>query len=202
MVADLDERPVTRVQISNDFYMAKFEVTQGQWEAMMGENPSLNVSCGADCPVEQVGWWDAQDFLERLNEAEGVEGKYRLPTEAEWEYAARAGTSGDLYDDLDSIAWHTNNSGGKTQPVGQKEPNAFGLHDMIGNTWEWVHDWKGAYPGGTVADPTGPRYGKRRVVRGTGFTSIPKNCRVSSRLDFDSSWRDEAVGFRVVMTAQ
>lgn len=201
-VNDLDERPVTQVKISNDFYMARFEVTQGQWQTIMGENPSFNVSCGSDCPVEQVSWWDVQEFLERLNEAEGVEDGYRLPTEAEWEYAARAGKSKDLYGDLNSIAWHSDNSEGRTQPIGQKEPNAFGLYDMIGNTWEWVHDWKGTYPGGAVTDPTGPRTGQRRVVRGPGFTSLPKNCRVSSRLDYEPSWRDEALGFRVARTAE
>ena len=201
-VNDLDERPVTQVKISNDFHMARFEVTQGQWQAIMGDNPSLNVSCGPECPVESVSWWDVQEFLARLNEAEGVEDSYRLPTEAEWEYAARAGKSEDLYGALNSIAWHSDNSGGKTQPIGQKEPNAFGLHDMIGNTWEWVHDWKGTYPGGTVTDPTGPRTGQRRVVRGPGFTSWPKNCRVSSRLDFEPSWRYEALGFRVVRMAE
>ena len=201
-VNDLDERPVTQVRISDDFYLAKFEVTQGQWEAIMGENPSGDVSCGPDCPVDQVSWWDAQEFLERLNEAEGVEGRYRLPTEAEWEYAARAGTSGDLYGDLDSIAWYDGNSEGTTQPVGQKEANAFGLYGMIGNAWEWVHDWKGPYAGGTVTDPTGPRTGKRRVARGPGFTCIPKNCRVSSRLDWHSAWRDDGLGFRLARTAE
>lgn len=200
-IADLDERPVTQVQISSDFYLARFEVTQGQWEAIMGENPSGNASCGPDCPVEQVSWRDTQGFLERLNEAEGVEGRYRLPTEAEWEYAARAGTSGDLYGDIASIAWYDGNSQGRTQTVGQKEPNAFGLFDMIGNAWEWVHDWKGPYLGGSVTDPTGPTTGERRVARGPGFTCIPKNCRVSSRLDWDPAWRDEALGFRVARTA-
>ena len=201
-VNDLDERPVTQVRISSDFYLARFEVTQGQWETIMGENPSRNASSGPDCPVEQVSWRDTQEFLERLNEAEGMEGRYRLPTEAEWEYAARAGTSGDLYGDLTSIAWYDGNSQGRTQTVGQKKPNAFGLFDMIGNAWEWVHDWKGPYLGGSVTDPTGPRTGERRVARGPGFTCIPKNCRVSSRLDWDPTWRDEALGFRVAQTAE
>lgn len=202
-IADLDERPVTQVRISSDFFMSKHEVTQRQWEAIMGDNPSRNNSCGPDCPVEQVSWWDVQEFLARLNAAEDIENRYRLPTEAEWEYAARAGTTGDLYGNLDLIAWHSDNSEGQTNPVGQKHPNAFGLYDMIGNTWEWVADRKGDYPGGNVTDPTGPKrssHGTRRVARGPGISSAPKNCRVSSRLDFDSNYRTDYLGFRIVRT--
>ena len=121
----------------------------------MGSNPSFFDECG-DCPVERVSWDDVQEFIGRLNALEG-EVRYRLPTEAEWEYAARAGTSGDRYGgDLDAIAWYRENSEGRTHPVGQKAPNAFGLHDMLGNVFEWVQDWYGAYPGGSVTDPRGP----------------------------------------------
>ena len=115
-----DERPVTRVRISRAFYLGKHEVTQGQWEAVMGSNQSHFSDCGADCPVEAVVWSDAQEFVQKLNEMEGVT-HYRLPTEAEWEYAARAGTTGDRYStDLDSIAWYAGNSDGTTHPVGEK----------------------------------------------------------------------------------
>ena len=195
-----DERPVTQVRISSDFYLGKFEVTQGQWEAVMGNRPSENESCGSDCPVEQVSWYQVQEFLQKLNEEDGGD-RYRLPTEAEWEYAARAGTSGDLYGELDLIAWHNGNSGGRTHPIGQKEPNAFGLYDMIGNVWEWVQDRKGEYPGGTVTDPTGPDTGLRRVNRGVGWDGSARNARVSSRHDFEPSFHHDSLGFRVAWTA-
>ena len=158
------EQPVTRVRISRAFYMGKHEVTQGQWEAVMGSKPSqqLFAGCGADCPVDSVSWYDVQEFVQKLNEEEG-EARYRLPTEAEWEYAARAGTTGDRYSsDLDSIAWYSANSGGRTHPVGRKQANGYGLYDMLGNVVEWVQDWFGAYPGGSVTDPAGPSTGSER----------------------------------------
>ena len=169
------EQPVTQVRISRSFDLGKYEVTQGQWAAVMGSNPSHFKECGLDCPVEEVSWEDAQEFIRRLNAMDGA-GTYRLPTEAEWEYAARAGTTGDRYGNLDAIAWHDGNSGGDPHPVGQKAPNAFGLHDMLGNVWEWVGDWYGGYPGGTVTDRSpgsrvrlgpggsGRRLGQRRQV--------------------------------------
>ena len=160
-----DEQPLTRVQISRGFHLGKHEVTQAEWEAVMGSNPSFFDECG-DCPVEWVSWDDVQEFIGRLNALEG-EVRYRLPTEAEWEYAARAGTSGDRYGgDLDAIAWYTENSESRTHPVGQKVPNAFGLHDMLGNVYEWVQDWYGAYPGGSVTDPQGPTAGSAPVGSG------------------------------------
>ena len=174
--ADPEEQPVTRVRISTGFYLGKHEVTQGQWEAVMGSNPSRASYCGADCPVERVSWLDAQRFVRKLNEMEGVT-HYRLPTEAEWEYAARAGTTGDRYStDLNSIAWHEGNSNRNPHPVGEKRANAFGLHDMLGNVFEWVHDWGGPYLGGNVTDPTGPSTGSDRVLRGGGWNSIAWRC--------------------------
>ena len=154
-----DEKPATRVRIRQSFWLGKHEVRQAQWETFMGEHPSHFDGCGPDCPVKDVSWHDAQRFVERLNFlslAYGDGGEYRLPTEAEWEYAARAGTSRDRYsDDLEAIAWYDENSGGRTHLVGQKVPNVWGLRDMLGNVFEMVQDWKGDYPGGTVTDPQG-----------------------------------------------
>jgi formylglycine-generating enzyme required for sulfatase activity len=144
---DSDEKPVHRVRISKNFYLGKYEVTQAQWHAVMGDNPSRFK--GDTLPVEQVSWEDAQKFIERLNAQEGGT-KYRLPTEVEWEYAARAGTTtaysfGDNPRPLGEYAWFSENFGNTTHPVGQKQPNPWGLYDMHGNVWEWVQDWYGPY---------------------------------------------------------
>ena len=162
------EQPVTRVRISRAFELGKHEVTQADWEAVMGSNPSHFDKCGGDCPVEGVSWDDVQEFIGRLNALEG-EVRYRLPTEAEWEYAARAGTSGDRYaGDLDAIAWCGEGVDSNTHPVGQKVPNAFEMHDMLGNVYEWVQDWYGGYPGDSATDPRGSASGSYRVFRGGG----------------------------------
>ena len=196
--AGSDERPVTQVRISQAFWIGRHEVTQGQWEAVMGSNPSRFSDCGTDCPVESVSGTDVQAFIARLNEREGGS-RYRLPTEAEWEYAARAGTSGDRYsEDLDAIAWHWGNSGGRTRPVGRKTPNAWSLHDMLGNVAEWVQDWYGDYPGGEVTDPTGPRTGSFRVNRGCTWSSRQVwSCRVPDRGRTPGD-RNAVIGFRLL----
>ena len=142
-----DEKPQHRVTISRPFYLGKYEVTQAQWEAVMGNNPSR--FDGRNNPVEQVSWEDVRVFIARLNAHEGHT-RYRLPTEAEWEYAARAGSTsaysfGDDAARLGQYAWYGDNSGKTTHPVGQKLPNAWGLHDMHGNVWEWVQGWYGDY---------------------------------------------------------
>ena len=156
---------MTRVRISRGFWLGKHEVTQSEWQAITGTNPSYFSGCGK-CPVESVSWNDVQNYIRKLNARAG-RGRYRLPTEAEWEYAARAGTSGDRYQsNLDGIAWYSGNRGKRTQPVGRKAPNGFGLHDMLGNVWEWVQDWYSDYPGGLVVDPRGPGSGSDRVSRG------------------------------------
>ena len=194
-----DEQPVTRVRISRGFYLGKYEVTQAEWEAVTGSNPSLLDECGPDCPVEQVSWDDVQEFIGRLNAAVGEE-RYRLPTEAEWEYAARAGTTGDRYGNLDAIAWYLDNSGGPTHPVGQKAPNAWGLHDMLGNVWEWTQDWYGDYPGGEVTDPQGPTSGSLRVSRGGSWSDIAWGCRASTRYYYSPGDRYLTLGFRLLRT--
>ena len=195
--ADADETPLTRVQISQAFELSTHEVTQGQWEAAMGRNPSAQSLCGTDCPVEAVSWHDVQDFIARLNMAEDGY-TYRLPTEAEWEYAARAGTTEDRDGPIDTIAWHSGNSTNSAHPVASKEPNRFGLFDMLGNVWEWVQDWYGEYPGGNVTNPTGPDSGSLRVVRGGGWNSATRYCRTPNRGYFDPSNRSNSIGFRLV----
>jgi formylglycine-generating enzyme required for sulfatase activity len=160
------EKPVHRVSITRPFYMGKYEVTQGQWQAVMGNNTSYFKN-GENCPVEQVSWDAAQHFLAKLNESnDGFH--YRLPGEAEWEYASRAGTIGDYAGDLDSMAWYDKNSGNRTHPVGTKKPNAWGLYDMHGNVWEWCQDWydENYYRNSASSEPQGPSNGQYRVLRG------------------------------------
>ncbi|MDR2301742.1 MAG: formylglycine-generating enzyme family protein [Deltaproteobacteria bacterium] len=180
-----DETPQHRVTISKPFYLGKYEVTQAQWTAVMGNNPS-NFK-GRSNPVEQVSWHDAQEFIKRLNAKEG-HNRYRLPTEAKWEYAARAGSTGaysfgDDADDLGRYAWYEGNSGQKPHPVGQKEPNAWGLYDMPGNVWKWVRDWYGEryYSNSPGSDPTGPSSGSGRVTRGGAWNYTAWACRCASR---------------------
>ena len=204
-----NEQPVTRVRISRGFYLGKHEVTQSQWQAVMGNNPSYFENCGR-CPVEKVSWEDVQVFMGRLNARSGGE-RYRLPTEAEWEYAARAGTTTDTYAGnvtepsgsdpvVNGVAWYNENSGDRTHPVGQKAPNGFGLYDMLGNVDEWVGDWYGDYPGGTVTDPAGPGSGSVRVIRGASWDRIARVCRSALRIRFPSGLRSVALGFRLLRT--
>ena len=194
------EQPVTQVRISRGFWLGKHEVTQAEWQGVMGSNPSHFDECGARCPVKQISWNDAQEFIGSLNGRAGGN-RYRLPTEAEWEYAARAGTTGDRYaGNLDGIAWCAENSGGRTQPVGGKAANAFGLHDMLGNMYEWVQDWHGDYPGGTVTDPQGPASGSNRVRRGGSWFSYVSDCRSSTRFSGTPGYRNFNLGFRLLRT--
>ncbi|MCY4498425.1 MAG: formylglycine-generating enzyme family protein [Rhodospirillaceae bacterium] len=161
-----DENPRVNVTITKPFYIGKYEVTQAEWVSVMGENPSFFNKCGEECPVENVSWDDAAVFIEKLND--GLETPlYRFPTEAEWEYAARGGLKGQAqYGKINDIAWTRKNAGNKTHPVGQKEPNGFGLHDTLGNVAEWVQDWYARYPSKNLIDPVGPLEGKFRVRRG------------------------------------
>ena len=197
---DFDERQ-HEVRISRGFWIGRYEVTQGEWEAVMGANPSGFDECGARCPVERVSWFDVQDFIGRLNERETGRGyRYRLPTEAEWEYAARAGTTGARYGELEEIAWYWGNSGGRTHPVGEKRANAWGLHDVLGNVQEWTADWYGGYPLSLVTDPQGPGTGSYRVLRGGSCQYAARNVRSALR-NFDSpGGRNITFGLRLVRT--
>jgi formylglycine-generating enzyme required for sulfatase activity len=208
------EKPAHEVTLTTPFYMGKYEVTQEQYAQVMGTNPSQFK--GADLPVETVSWDDAQEFCKavahfaRLREGDPGQqqfGKmlYRLPTEAEWEFACRAGTTttyytGDAEADLGRAAWYSANSGGKTHPVGQKEPNAFGLFDMHGNVWEWCQDyWQDQYEPEAAVDPQGPPQGQRRVLRGGCWFYGPADCRSARRLGYCPGYRYPLYGFRVVV---
>jgi formylglycine-generating enzyme required for sulfatase activity len=197
---DEDERQ-HQVTISQPFYMQTTEVTQGQWQKVMGNNPSYFKKCGQDCPVEQVSWEDAQEFIKKLNKMEKTD-KYRLPTEAEWEYASRADSKerwsfGDDEAKLEEYAWYSKNSQDKTHPVGQRKPNAWGLYDMHGNVLEWCQDRYGDYPAGPVTDPTGSASGERRVLRGGSWDSDARYTRSANRDDVNPDYRHLDIGFRV-----
>lgn len=195
------ERPVHDVCVS-DFFIAKHEVTQGQWRKIMDNNPARFSRCGDDCPIEQVSWRDAQEFIHRLNSLSGK--KYRLPTEAEWEYACTSGGKEQTYcggNDLDAVAWYEKNSGGGTHSVGQKKPNNLGIYDMSGNVWEWVQDYWGDYPGIRRQDPTGPKWSTNSVRRGGSWQYGPGQARAAWR---SSGYTDDHaldIGFRLVLPA-
>ena len=196
-----DEKPMRQVTISQPFYLGKYQVTQAQWEAVMGNNPS-DLQGDANLPVEYILWQDAQDFIKKLNDRAGSD-IYRLPTEAEWEYAARAGTTtaysfGDDPGLLDQHGWHTGNSDGKTHPVGQLKPNPWGLYDMHGNVWEWVADWVETYPSALQTDPRGPQNGVYRVARGGSVFSSPEALRSAIRDGVEPERRFADLGFRCV----
>ena len=165
-----------KVRLSKGFWMEKYEVTQEEWEVVMGANPSHFKDRGPRCPVDSVSWFDADGFIQGLNERESRKGcRYRLPTEAEWEYAARAGTTGARYGELDEVAWHQGNRGEGTHPVGEKRANAWGLHDILGNVTEWTADWQGWYPTGSVTDLEGPST-PGGGLRGGSWKGVRQNC--------------------------
>lgn len=201
---DDDERPIHEVTITKPFYISKHEVTQEQWMSVMGGNPSINQECGGDCPVENVSWHDAQEFIRKLN-LEQPEPLYRLPTEAEWEYAARAGetstTYGGIFTPLSEIAWYEDNSDGQIHKVGQREANEFGLHDMLGNVQEWTQDWYGEYSSGSVSNPSGPDSGSERVHRGGSWRLSPFYSRLPYRYGREPGDRRPDIGVRLVRTA-
>ncbi|MCX5677397.1 MAG: formylglycine-generating enzyme family protein [Planctomycetota bacterium] len=195
-----DESPQHEAAITKAFYMGVTEVTQAQYEAVMGTNPSD--SKGPTNPVERVSWNDAADFCRKLSEKTGK--TVRLPTEAEWEYACRAGSKnrfsfGDSDDCMADYAWYHVNSDRKTQPVGRKKPNAWGLYDMHGNVWEWCADWDGPYPARSVTDPKGPASAPSRVLRGGSWNDVPNDCRAACRNSSYPAIRTNNFGFRVVV---
>jgi formylglycine-generating enzyme required for sulfatase activity len=178
-----DEGPQMRVTISKPFWLGATEVTQKQWTTVMGANPSkFN---GGDLPVEQVSWNEAVEFCRKLNEraSQALPAGYAfmLPTEAQWEYACRAGTTSDKRDEVDAMAWYGQQNGLGTHPVGTKRANAWGLYDMLGNVWEWCRDWKATYPGGSVRDYAGPSTGNVRVMRGGRWGDQVQSCRSAHR---------------------
>jgi formylglycine-generating enzyme required for sulfatase activity len=193
-----DEGPIHDVTLSKGFYLQTTEVTQAQWQAVMGTNPSEFK--GPDWPVDMVPWFDAQEFLRKLNARE-KDTRYRLPTEAEWEYACRAGgQEPDGAPNLGEVAWWAGNSGREVHPVGQKKPNAWGLYDMRGNVWEWVQDRYGDYSAGRQVDPHGPASGTYRVLRGgSWWRARAKNFRCAYR-NYDSEAARGDKGFRCART--
>jgi formylglycine-generating enzyme required for sulfatase activity len=194
-----DEKPVHRVRLSQPFEMGKYEVTQAVWEALMGSNPSE--FRGANLPVENVSWLDAQEFIEKLN-ARNDDYIYRLPTEAEWEYACRAGSSGNYAGKLDQVAWYDDDSGNTTHPVGKKQPNAWGLYDMHGNVFEWCQDWYDGnyYAESPTVDPQGPQSGSFRVKRGGSWVFPAAFSRSAARDLYSPVYQFNFLGFRVVRT--
>jgi formylglycine-generating enzyme required for sulfatase activity len=173
----------------------------------MGTNPSHFTAAGREAPVEQVSWDDATAFCAKLTDREKAAGRlptgyaYTLPTEAQREYACRAGTEGPFAGDLDSIAWYGPNSGGTTHPVGMKQPNAWGLYDMEGNVWERCRDWYGPYPGGDLTNPAGPSSGSIRVIRGGSWGNDAAYCRSAYRPYDEPGDRGTYVGFRLALSA-
>jgi formylglycine-generating enzyme required for sulfatase activity len=199
-----DEGPLHKVTISKPFYMGVYEVTQAQWVAIMGSNPS-KFQKGHNYPVESVTWDDCQEYVTKLSKMKL--GTFRLPTEAEWEYACRAGTTtryfwgDDLnYDEIKDYAWCKINSGGRTNEGGQKRPNPWGLYDMSGNVWEWCQDWYGSYNVENIIDPLIEQPSAGRIRRGGRWDVNPENCRSAKRGWYNPTYRFNHVGLRLVLS--
>jgi len=202
-----DGKTAHKVTLTKAFHLGQHEVTQEQYKKAMGTNPSKFK--GKQNPVEKVSWNDAVAFCRKLSvlpEEKAAGHVYRLPTEAEWEYACRAGTTtkysfGDSESEAGEHAWYKENSGDTTHPVGQKKPNAWGLHDMHGNVWEWCQDWYGNYPSGLVTDPTGAASGSSRVLRGGSWRDFSVYCRSAYRHGGAPDSRLNFLGFRVLRSS-
>ena len=196
-----DEGALHRVTISSHFYMSKYEITQGQWETVMGNNPSRFKDSGKNAPVENVNWDQCRDFCMMLSREEGASTQvFQLPTEAQWEYACRAGTTASSVGDIQFLGWYEGNSGDKTHPVGLKGANAWGLFDMYGNVYEWCRDWyQDRYSPEDAGDPTGPQNGNYRVLRGGSWFNGADYFRSANRGRYSPGNRREIIGFRVVV---
>ena len=197
-----DEKPVHYVTLS-DYHIGETEVTQELWQAVMGSNPSY-FKGDNQRPVENVSWDDCQEFIKKLNRLTGK--KFRLPTEAEWEYAARGGKYSKDYvykysgsNDADEVAWYDDNSGYNTHPVKTKKANKLGLYDMSGNVWEWCNDWYGDYQSNSQTNPTGPSEGESRVLRGGGWCYFDMGVRVSRRDYLTPGYRHIIIGLRLAL---
>ena len=196
-----DEKPTHQVTLTNDYYIGKYEVTQALWQAVMGNNPSYFK--GDNLPVENVSWKDCKKFISKLNRITGK--KFRLPTEAEWEYAARGGKKSRGYQysgskNISDVAWYDGNSGNRTHAVGSKQANELGIYDMSGNVWEWCQDWKGSYSSSSQTNPTGANSGSDRVFRGGGWVRYAGYCRSSCRNIDSSDGHSYDLGLRLVLS--
>lgn len=198
---DSDEKPVHQVCVDG-YYIGQYEVTQGQWQQIMGNNPS-SFKNGSNYPVEKVSWNDVQSFIQKLN-SKTTTGSYRLPTEAEWEYAASGGQNHTYAgsNTIGKVAWYTANSGSSTHAVGQKQANRFGLYDMSGNVWEWCNDWFGKeyYKNSSRNNPQGPSSGSNRVLRGGSWVITPPSARAANRNSYWPDFRNFNLGFRLVFS--
>ena len=197
--AEKEEFPAHTVTL-HDYYIGETEVTQELWEEVMGYNPANTI--GASLPIENVSWNDCIDFIRELNRQTGK--TFRLPTEAEWEYAARGGVSSCQYlysgsDIAEEVGWIKSNCGGRTHPVGTRNPNELGIYDMTGNVCEWCQDWMSDYSSTSLVNPTGPRNGTARVGRGGGWCNSSARNRVSTRFAGKTTYRDYNLGFRIAM---
>ena len=201
------EGPQMTVTFTKGFWLGATEVTQQQYEAVTGSNPSRFKEAGPHAPVENVSWDDAMKFCEKLTEIERAAGRlpegyaYTLPTEAQWEYACRAEATGSYSGDPAQTAWTANNSQETTHPVATKRPNAWGFFDLNGNVLEWCRDWYGDYPGGEQTDPTGPRSGYYRMARGGSWRTNTTLCRITARSGGSQGRRDYTLGFRLALCA-
>ena len=197
---EVNEQPVRAVQL-HSFFIGKYEVTQMQWVAIIGNNPSGKKNC-EECPVEQVSWDNIQLFLKKLNSQTGK--NYRLPTEAEWEFAARGGVNSSEYEysgsmNIDSVAWYFNNSAKEATVVGRKRANELGIYDMSGNVWEWCSDWFGEYKNAGAVNPLGVSSGNWKIVRGGAWNNTPRLCSVHKRNWLNKDLGSTDIGFRLVL---